>query len=387
MKVTEEFKEWEKNTSIVPEGAFEEVKKQPVVKDKKFTNVYSFQETWILKENVQHYLINDLLPSSGVALLIGEDGIGKTQLGRELCLRIGFNVPNFAGQTLNIRYGSGIYLATEDSTELFAKAGSKQVYGMGAQEKITSEFPSIDFVEGTNYDNYKQLTTELEELLKIKKRDIVVIDAFSDLFTLIDGEVNSSKDARKLISPLQALANKYDTLFLILHHAGKSSVRAKREKGQVLIEKNDCQGASAITQKPRTVLALSNDPVEGVNYLHCVKANGLTKKFKETAIKLKLNEETLLHDFIEFKQVYETESSNQKGGLLPSQIDRLTHKELLREVFQKEQSPKYSDLVRNFKSIYSSSFTAIGDNKAKDFITYYKLNDFIKKTGQCYQLV
>ncbi|HWZ21482.1 MAG TPA: hypothetical protein VNW06_02445, partial [Cytophagaceae bacterium] len=112
-----------------------------------------------------------------------------------------------------------------------------------------------------------------------------------------------------------------------------------------------------------------------------------TKKFKETAIKLKLNEETLLHDFLEFKQVYETESSNQKGGLLPSQIDRLTHKKLLNEVFQKEQSPKYGDLVRNFKSIYSSSFATIGDNKAKDFITYYKLNDFIKKTGQCYQLV
>jgi hypothetical protein len=155
-------------------------------------------------------------------------------------------------------------------------------------------------------------------------------------------------------------------------------MKSKRERGQILVEKNDCQGASAITQKPRTVLALSNDPKEGINYLHCVKANGLPKKFKETALKMNFNEETLLHELLDYSSVFDNvnESTGKKDSLLPHEISREIHLQILSEVFKKQPTLGYAEYWKAIKDMYVKNFGKMGINKAKDFVTFYNLNDY-----------
>lgn len=339
---------------------------------------YSFFDLWNDRNEELALLIPDLMPAVGLLMLLGEDGIGKTQIARQLLLNIGFGIPEFLGQPINARYGRGMFVATEDSHQDFIKAAKKQVYGLKQFENVKPGTP-IDFIEGTNFDDYKQLLTEIERLLSLSKYDVIVIDALSDLFVLINGEINSNTVARQILNPLQAIANRHQTLIIILHHASKSAMKSKRERGQILVEKNDCQGASAITQKPRTVLALSNDPAENKNYLHCVKANGLPRKFKETAFKMSFNEESLLHEVIDFAPVFETGSSStgKKEALSPLQISPEIHSQILTEVFKKKPEFGYTELWKGIKEVFNKNFGTIGDNKAKDFVTFYKLNDYL----------
>lgn len=350
----------------------------PTTQSNESVYTHSFYDLWNSKDEEIKALVPDLIPAVGLLMLLGEDGIGKTQIARQLLLCISFGIDKFLGQSINARFRRAMFVATEDSKEDYTKAGRKQVHGLSQSENIKPGFP-MDFVEATNFDDYKALLAEIERLLSLNQYDVIVIDAFSDLFSLIGGEINSNTHARQLLSPLQALANKYQTLFIILHHASKSAMKNKRERGQILVEKNDCQGASAITQKPRTVLALSNDPATGTNYLHCVKANGLPKKYKETALKMNFNEDSLLHELLDYSPVFETESPKDKGGLMPSEIAKELHDEILKQVFRNEPYQTYAKLQSNIQLVYSTSYKQIGLNKAVQFITYYKMNKMINQ--------
>jgi archaellum biogenesis ATPase FlaH len=365
---------------ILNEVLTTEVSPKLEAESKTLENVFthSFYDLWNKRNDEAKLLIPDLMPAAGILMLLGEDGIGKTQLVRQLSLNIAFGIPEFLGQPLNITHGRVMFISTEDSSQDYIKAGKKQVYGLGQNENVKPELP-IDFVEATNFDSYDDLLSEVDRLLELKHYDLIVVDAFSDLFTLVNGEINSNTHARQLLNPIQARANKHQTLFIILHHASKSAMKNKRERGQILVEKNDCQGASAITQKPRTVLALSNDPKEGINYLHCVKANGLPKKFKETALKMSFNEETLLHELLDYSPVFETESPKDKAGLMPSEIAKEMHDGIIKEVFKKEPYQGYARLKSNIQLVYSANYKQIGLNKAVEFITYYKMNGMINQ--------
>lgn len=374
------------HTDFIQPNTFDNILKEVIsqeVEDVSGTDLedkvtYSFYDLWNDRNEELALLIPDLMPAVGLLMLLGEDGIGKTQIARQLLLNIGFGIPEFLGQPLNARHGRGMFVATEDSHQDFIKAAKMQVYGLKQFENVKPGTP-IDFVEGTNFDDYKQILAEIERLLSLNPYDVIVIDALSDLFVLINGEINSNTVARQILNPLQAIANRHQTLIIILHHASKSAMQKKRERGQILVEKNDCQGASAITQKPRTVLALSNDPAENINYLHCVKANGLPRKFKETAFKMSFNEESLLHEVIDFAPVFETgnTSTGKKDALLPHQISPEIHSQILTEVYKKKPEFGYTELWKGIKEVYNKCYGSIGDNKAKDFITFYRGNDYL----------
>src|SRR5690606_8460178 len=98
------------------------------------------------------------------------------------------------------------------------------------------------------------------------------------------------------------ICNTYQVAIILIHHAAKSKIVEIRKSGTIFIDKNSSQGAGAITQKPRTVLALSNhkestspDGKYYDNYLHVVKANLMGKEYMTNALKLQFNGHTLCH--------------------------------------------------------------------------------------------
>lgn len=261
---------------------------------------YSYAELHDTKDDVQKFLVPDLLPSEAVCVLIGEDGIGKTQLCTQLCACIGFGLSHFVGVELNVKHKAALIVASEDSRKKFIKAFVKQTHTM--QPGHNPKDLNVDFMEASDFDDFAAMKDELETLLRTKFYDLVVLDALGDTFTLIDGDINSNSHARKLLSFFQHLCNTYGVTMVIIHHAAKSKMVMKRREGKMFVEKSDSQGAGAITQKPRTVIALTNDPGtiqdEGnryVNYLHVVKANLMGKRFMQMAIKLQFTSVDLLH--------------------------------------------------------------------------------------------
>lgn len=261
---------------------------------------YSYEELYKKKDEEQKFIIPEILPANELCVFIGEDGIGKTQLMTQLCLSVCFGYEKFIGQVLNVRYKRCLIIATEESRKKWIKAAVKQAHRLEPNHSPADV--KIDFTEASNFDAMPELKHELESLLNENRYDVIVGDALSDFFTFVDGEINSNSNAREILSYFQHVCNSYDTTMILIHHAAKSKIVVKRKEGKMFLEKNDSQGAGAITQKPRTVWGLTNDPKsiaqDGMsykNYFHVLKANLMGKKFYEKAIELEFTAESLIH--------------------------------------------------------------------------------------------
>lgn len=341
-------------------------------------NTFSFQELWETKDIEQKFIIPELLPAHAVAMFIGEDGIGKTQILTQLCLSICLKSKTFLGLNLYTESHKCLIVATEDSKEKFSKAMVKQV--LSIKPDLDPKEIHLDFTEGSNFDDLDALFAEIEMLLKEFNYDLIVCDAMSDLFTLIDGDINSNSHARKILSKFQRVVNTYQTTVIIIHHAAKSKIVAKQKEGKLFVEKGDSQGAGAITQKPRTVWALTNDPksiinegTEYKNYLHVVKANLMGKHFVTHAIELDFDAKTLTHSACGMVDIQLMENSNPDDRQpltndptkkpMAREISLDQHKSYVYNCFVKSDLLSRSDLVEKLRSSYG-----VGKNKieAKD---------------------
>lgn len=358
---------------------------------------FSFAELNEIKDVEQRFIIPDLLPAYAVAVFIGEDGIGKTQICTQLALSIAFRRKKFLNRDLNVEHGSALIVATEDSRQKWIKAAARQAYCLNPE--LNPADVSIDFTEASIFDDFIAFKDEMEKQLQEKKRDLVVVDALSDLFTLIDGEINSNSHARKLLSFFQLMCDTYQTTIIIIHHAAKSKIVAKQKENKIFVEKGDSQGAGAITQKPRTVLALSNDPrsisPEGqfyTNYLHVVKANLMGKTFMQQAIRLEFNSRNLLHmetGFVDIQMMQQTaaptqapEGENLKRKLLPSEITSEKHHETLQIIFRDSDTIARGECIDKMAVHYEVGKTKIESALDRGgFLAYLMQNGFIQKTS------
>lgn len=356
-------------------------------------NTYSFKELWHNKDVEQKFLLPDLIPANAVGIIIGEDGIGKTQIMTQLSLSIALGHSHFMGIELYAPNKRCMIVATEDSREKFTKAIVKQITSI--KSNINPDEINIDFVEGSNFDEFKGFQTEIEKNLRKQKYDLIIIDALSDLFTFIDGEINSNSHARKLLSWAQKIVNTHSVTLMLIHHAAKTKIVAKQKEGKLFVEKGDSQGAGAITQKPRTILALSHDPKslspDGFryrNYLHVVKANLMSKKYFNNAIELEFNTQTLLHernnlvDINSFEMNAQgeviAELSNNNGRTpkpKPEDIPMNTHRDNIEFIFRESDALTREEIVNKMKMIYSVGSTKI---ESKDgYLNYLIQNDLI----------
>ncbi len=82
-------------------------------------------------------------------------------------------------------------------------------------------------------------------------------------------------------------------------------------------------------------------------------------------------------------------SKESKGKNQSSTLDISTeiHKKNLSAAFDIINSPNYSELWKNIKVSFAGSGIPIGDNKAKEYLTFYEDNKFIVKIGKTYNLI
>jgi archaellum biogenesis ATPase FlaH len=367
-------------------------------------NTYTFAELWKEKDFEQKFLIPELIPKSTLCVLIGEDGIGKTQVTTQLCLSISLGFASFMDLPLNVEHKRCLIVATEDSRQKFTKAIVKQTYALA---KVDANFDptnvKISFTEGSNFDTFDALLVEIVSLLKLEKYEVIIMDALSDLFTMIDGEINSNSHARKILSKLQAICNTYQVTIILIHHAAKSKVAPKQAEGKIFLDKFDSQGAGAITQKPRTILSLSNDPqsvsADGksyTNYLHCVKANLMSKHFVSSAIKMQFDGETLLHRYEDLIKIEDwnrqnlnqetkevTMDNGRKRKAKPAELPADIHQDFMDAVFTSDT------LTFDRKGIVYEmvKFYNIGETKisGKDgFLNFLVDNKYLENVGGTY---
>ncbi|MBE6203592.1 MAG: hypothetical protein E7135_08050, partial [Rikenellaceae bacterium] len=111
--------------------------------------------------------------------------------------------------------------------------------------------------------------------------DVVIVDAFADLYT---GPMNENNRVRSFIQAFSTLAARYDTLFIFLHHTGKRTESLAPSKHNAI-------GSQGFEAKMRLMMELRPDPERhDIRHLCIVKGNYLSNDYKHDSFELRFTD-------------------------------------------------------------------------------------------------
>jgi len=223
-------------------------------------------------------LLNPFLQKSGIASLVGTSDTGKSTFLRQLGLSIVLKRKAFLGFPLDCEHNKVIYVTTEDDYNSVSFSLRKQF------KELEKDNNDIDIKDLENlefiFDSDNLLKT-LKEKLDKKSVDLIIIDAFTDVFSK---ELNANTQVRTFLNSYSSLANKHNCLILFLHHIGKRTQTKTPSKDSII-------GSQAFEAKMRVVIELRpNTHKPNLIDLWILKSNFLESKYKQKSYVLELNE-------------------------------------------------------------------------------------------------
>jgi hypothetical protein len=177
---------------------------------------------------------------------------------------------------------------------------------------------------------------------------LVVIDGIRDLVM----DINDPKESTKIVNKLMQWTDTKGIHIMTVLHQNKGDNNARGHLG------------TEINNKAETIISVTKDT--GDPDMSIVEAEySRDKEFTPFAFRIGMDGlPSVIHDWIPPK--------DGKKGISHTNYSKEAHELRLKEVFKRTPSFKYSDLWRAIKIQFSSFGVNISDNKAKDFVTYYK---------------
>lgn len=229
-------------------------------------------------------LLEPFLQKTGLASLVGASDSGKSTFLRQLSVSIALNFKTFLGFPLNSKYNKVIYVSTEDDKSAISVSIGKQVrYLLNKNPDIELQsLENLSFIFDT--DN---LLKELNTKLVKEPVDLIVIDAFADVFTK---ELNANTQVRQFLNEYDNLAKKHDCLIIFLHHIGKNTLKSAPNKDSII-------GSQAFEAKMRVVLEIrpNRDNAARKN-LWVLKGNFLEPKHKNSSHIMHMNDSLIFEN-------------------------------------------------------------------------------------------
>lgn len=242
---------------------------------------YSALELYNFKITKVPRLLDPFLQLVGLASLVGTSDSGKSTFLRQLSISIVLGNRTFLGYKLKTKHKKVIFVSTEDDSNSISYSIRKQIDGIIAKsDSINMEnLNNLEFIFDTT-----ELLSVLGNKLKRNPVDLIVIDAFTDVFTK---EINANTQVRTFLNQYDKLAKKYGCLIIFLHHTGKRTQKNEPSKDNII-------GSQAFEAKMRSVLELR--PKGKHTALWVLKSNFLESKYKKTGQLIELNNENLLFE-------------------------------------------------------------------------------------------
>jgi hypothetical protein len=195
----------------------------------------------------------------------------------------------------------------------------------------------------------------IDELMLTEKPQILVIDGIRDLLY----DINSPTESTSISTKLMQWADIGNCHILTIIHQNKSNDEARGHIGTELMNKAE------------TVIKISRGKTEEIIVEHAY-ARGISF----APFVLIRSEDGIPHLAKEWKlQV----KSTAKRALKPEDIERDLHIEVVKEVFISQLHYRYGNLVEKIAAILELKKIKIGDNKIKDFLTYYQDQEMVIK--------
>lgn len=299
-------------------------------------------------------LIEPIFPKVGIVSLVGSSDTGKSTFLRQLALSVALGFGDFIGYTISASNRNVIYISTEDdpaSTSISLKKQIKGLYGGNQVSESSLNHLKFIFDFNLNEDNDENLFNILEKDLAETKVDLIVVDAFTDIFS---GDINSSTKVREFLNYFSKLAKDNNCLILFLHHTGKRTDKYTASKDNVL-------GSQAFEAKMRVLIELKQYPNEdSKRTLTITKGNYISSQIKKQSKVLRFDEDKLLFF--------------NEGQILTSSIATLgktySKKEEVLPIIKKLHSEKKS--VREIESTLKSKGHSIGKSTVSNYINEIK---------------
>ncbi|MEA5100803.1 MAG: AAA family ATPase [Bacteroidales bacterium] len=217
-------------------------------------------------------LIDPIFHRVGLASLIGSSDTGKSSCLRDLCVHIVTGM-DFLGWKVNPIHKRAYYVSTEDDQMAISFLLKKQNKDYGL---IPEDLENLVYIFET--DN---LVDRLNKELSEKPADVVVIDAFADVF---NGQLYETNRVRAFLNEFSQLAQKHQCLIIFLHHTNKRSDNLEPSKHNAL-------GSQGFEAKMRLMIELKSDTqVNNQKHFCIVKGNYLSNQFKTHSFDLQFTE-------------------------------------------------------------------------------------------------
>jgi RecA-family ATPase len=220
------------------------------------------------------FLVDKLIPLYTLNVLAGQSERGKSTLYTQLALAIISGEDEFLGCKLSVTYKRVLVISTEDSPIALSFRTNRQLNQVSSVVEFKDRLTFI-----TNQDN---LESRIENYLEKNRADLVVMDAFADVFT--GGDLNASNSVRRYLNNYVKFIQRFGCTVLFVHHVGKGKQGYRSEKDQLL-------GSTGIEGKMRNVLMLSI--VNDQHQLSIAKGNYINREDKKIPLYLNFDNKTL----------------------------------------------------------------------------------------------
>lgn len=265
---TPTLEEQDKNTSFVGQIKEQVASDAERLRAEMTTNQLIEKETTatdLLRRKVESIpcLIEPIFQRVGLAAVVGSSDVGKSAFLRQLAFAIGTGEHEFLGWPIRAKHHSAIYASTEDDEN----ATAYLLYSLNKQKRRNpDDCTGLRFVFETH-----DLLKELDRRLTQAPADLVVIDAFGDLYT---GDANKTNQIRQFLHDYSQLAQTHKCLVLWLHHTGKRTDDEAPSKHNVI-------GGQGFEGKMRLLVELRRDHQDNSRrHLCIVKGNYLPDRYK-----------------------------------------------------------------------------------------------------------
>lgn len=249
-----------------------------------------FSGTKLFNNDLQEIpkLVDPIFPKVGVVSLVGSSDTGKSTILRQLAISVALGLNDFIGYPLNTTSRNVICVSTEDDP--FSTSVSLKKVANYMKEAYKADLSRLDHIKfifdvdnSPSSSNY--IVKALRKDLQSVKTDLIIIDAFTDVF---NGEINSSTKVREFLNQFSKIAQEFECLIIFLHHTGKRKDKLSASKDNVL-------GSQAFEAKMRALLELRKHPNdENLRFLAITKGNYLSSAVKKKAKILKFDEKNLV---------------------------------------------------------------------------------------------
>ena len=255
--------------------------KKVVFLNEKYTiedkDIYDAHELFNLNIQEVPKLVTPFFQKEGLASLVGTSDTGKSTFLRQLALSIVLKKDTFLDFKLNPTHGKVIYVSTEDGVHSIGNSIKKQITSITNENDDLKLLKNLKFIFDT-----EQLYLKLNKSISKEPVDLIIIDAFTDVFSK---EINSNTQVRSFLNHYDNLAKKNNCLIIFLHHTGKRTQYNNPSKDSII-------GSQGFEAKMRAVIELKpNHKKPRQKDLWVLKSNFLDSTHKSKSYTLNLTKD------------------------------------------------------------------------------------------------